>query len=63
MEFTVNNLVEIFGPFVMSWLKRIWSGGQGQEEEEEEKPEFELSEEYFEITYRQFIMYMGIQVT
>jgi len=31
-----------------------------QGEEAEEKPEFELSEEYFEITYRQFIMYMGV---
>ena len=30
--------------------------------DDENKPEFELSEEYFEILYRQFIMYMGVSV-
>jgi len=30
--------------------------------DDDQKPDFELSEEYFEIIYRQFIMYMGISV-
>eukprot|EP00802_Teleaulax_amphioxeia_P006001 Tamp_06005.p1 GENE.Tamp_06005~~Tamp_06005.p1 ORF type:complete len:734 (-),score=146.39 Tamp_06005:608-2809(-) len=60
MDITINNFVEMFLPGILSTL--FGKKGDGEGEEAEEKPEFELSEEYFEITYRQFIMYMGVSV-
>lgn len=45
-------------------VKRLFGMEQRVEDgsDDENKPEFELSEEYFEILYRQFIMYMGVSV-
>ena len=57
MELTINNFLEIFLPAILQCLPFCGAacGGVG-------KPEFELADEYFEIVYRQFIMYFGIQV-
>jgi hypothetical protein len=57
MELTINNFLEIFLPAILKCLPFCGAacGGVG-------KPEFELADEYFEIVYRQFIMYFGIQV-
>ena len=63
MELTINNFMEIFLPAIMTFVGSLFSKASAADaSDEDSKPEFELSEEYFEITYRQFIMYMGISV-
>jgi hypothetical protein len=55
------SLVEVLYPVVMGCFtgKKDESAGANADVN---KPDFELSEEYIEICYRQFIMYMGLSV-
>jgi len=63
MDITVNNFIEIFLPGILSAVGSCFAKDAVAEgSDDDQKPDFELSEEYFEIIYRQFIMYMGISV-
>jgi hypothetical protein len=67
MDITINNFVEIFLPSIIACIFPCCAATAdetpGQDDDDDKgKPEFELSDEYFEITYRQFIMYFGLTV-
>uniref|UniRef100_A0A7S0H799 WW domain-containing protein n=1 Tax=Hanusia phi TaxID=3032 RepID=A0A7S0H799_9CRYP len=66
MDITINNFVEFFWPHIWKLIVCLLSPCISLENkegsDEEQKPEFELTDEYFEIVYRQFIMYIGISV-
>ena len=68
MDITINNFVEIFLPSIIALIFPCCAAtaaetpGEDDDDDDKGKPEFELSDEYFEITYRQFIMYFGLTV-
>merc|ERR1711991_95060 len=59
MGITVTNLLQIFGPIVVRKL-RLCCGSK--KSDEELRPEFDLSEQFLSVLYRQFILYVGILV-
>ena len=62
LDITVNNILEVFIPFIMRLFTWMFSGGVDSLSDEDRKPPFELTDEYFEIVFRQYIMYMSISV-
>lgn len=63
LDLTVNNIIEVLYPAIMDWVTYCTVGKViNAVGDEENRPEFELSDEYFEIVYRQYIMYMGVSV-
>jgi Calcium-activated chloride channel len=61
LDLTVMNLVEIAGPIMYSFVcqKRAESGSHGTNNY---KPAFDLTDEYVELLYRQFIVGLGLFV-
>jgi Calcium-activated chloride channel len=61
MDAVVMSIVEMITPVLRSWaFKIVGIGSAGSDEDQ--KPEFDVSEEYLELFYRQFIIYVGMSV-
>lgn len=59
MEYTVYNIIEIAIPWATAWWK---SSGKIYDIPEDERPIFDVAEEYLELLYRQYIIWMGLVV-
>jgi hypothetical protein len=55
----VTNLAQIFGPILLRKV-RLCCGSR--KTDEQLRPEFDLSEQFLSVLYRQFILYVGILV-
>ncbi|KAH3756384.1 DUF590 family protein [Pelomyxa schiedti] len=70
VDLIVENFLEVFLPVVIPWVKRCYncikccgnkvSHKQLKSEKRKNRPEFDIAEEYLEILYRQFVLYLGI---
>ncbi|KAM9973689.1 hypothetical protein ACTFIW_010806 [Dictyostelium discoideum] len=61
LDLTLSNLWEIIYSVSMAYIGRRREKS-GRRSTESYKPEFEISEEYLEILYRQFIVYLGLPI-
>jgi hypothetical protein len=61
LDLSLSNIIELGYAVIFKWCNTC-GGPANQKSNEEEKPEFELTDEYFEVVYRQYVMYMGISV-
>lgn len=59
IDITVSNLLQIFGPIIMRKLRQCLGSKLS---DEELRPEFDLSEQFLSVLYRQFILYLGVLV-
>uniref|UniRef100_A0A7S1CFR8 Anoctamin transmembrane domain-containing protein n=1 Tax=Bicosoecida sp. CB-2014 TaxID=1486930 RepID=A0A7S1CFR8_9STRA len=60
-DLTLNNMVELAAPLAMTFVykKLGWTKGKG---DNASKPRFDLAEEYVEVLYRQFVVFLGMLV-
>lgn len=56
LDLTLNNLIEFGLPLFTIAYKRCCGGTTTSDSDDDEKNEFELTDEYFEVVYRQYIM-------
>jgi hypothetical protein len=61
LDISLSNALEVVLALIMRCCLS-WGGPSNRKSNEEQKPEFELTDEYFEVVYRQYVMYMGISV-
>ncbi|EGG17168.1 DUF590 family protein [Cavenderia fasciculata] len=61
MDLTLQNIWEIVYSVGMARIGRC-IGKRGKKSTDSYKPEFDLAEEYLELLYRQFIVYLGIPI-
>ena len=55
----MTNLLQTVGPIVLRKLRQCLGSSAS---DEELRPEFDLSEQFLQVLYRQFILYIGILV-
>lgn len=59
-EITLNNVIELGIPFAMLHVSKRLNKAKGGDNAS--KPKFDLAEEYVEVLYRQFIIFLGMPV-
>lgn len=60
MDLFVFNSIELFVPPIRTWAFRHFSFLRSKGSDESELPEFDVAEEYLELLYRQFVIYIGM---
>ncbi|KAH3765164.1 DUF590 family protein [Pelomyxa schiedti] len=60
LDLIVGNFLEVVVPLVLPYIRKQCASYEGSQELRKLRPEFDLTEEYLEILYRQFIIFLGI---
>ena len=61
LEITVANISEIFLPKVINFIKKK-KNQKSEESDYSKRPEFDTSEEYLELIYRQYMIYISMSI-
>jgi len=61
VDLTLGNFLDVFQLLVL-WKYGKMKGAKGTRSNESEKPEFDVAEQYLQLLYRQFVIFLGMPI-